>query len=39
MTSFDPSRLEDIKELARENIADFIWLTPMGAKGPPQRCR
>jgi uncharacterized iron-regulated protein len=39
MTSFDPSRLEDIRELAREKIADFIWLTPMSAKGPPQRCR
>jgi uncharacterized iron-regulated protein len=39
MTSFDPSRLEDIRELAREKIADFIWLTPMGEKGPPQRCR
>lgn len=39
MTSFDPSRFEDIRELAREKIADFIWLTPMSAKGPPQRCR
>ncbi|MBH0195149.1 MAG: ChaN family lipoprotein [Nitrospira sp.] len=39
MTSFDSSRLEDIRELAREKIADFIWLTPMSAKGPPPRCR
>jgi uncharacterized iron-regulated protein len=39
MTSFDPSRLEEIRELAREKIADSIWLTPMSAKGPPQRCR
>ncbi len=39
MMSFDPSRLEDIRELAREKIADYIWLTPMSAKGPPQRCR
>lgn len=39
MTSLDPSRVEDIRELAREKIADYIWLTPMSAKGPPQRCR
>ncbi len=39
MMSFDPSRAEDIRELAREKIADFIWLTPMSAKGQPQRCR
>ncbi len=39
MMPFDPSRIEDIRELAREKIADYIWLTPMSAKGPPQRCR
>lgn len=39
MTSFDTSRLEEIRELVREGIADYIWLTPMSAKGPPQRCR
>lgn len=39
MTSFDSSRLEEIRELAREKVAEFIWLTPMAAKGPPQRCR
>ena len=39
MTSFDSSRAEDIRELAREKIADYIWLTPMSAKGPPPRCR
>jgi len=39
MTSFDSSRVEDIRELAREKIADYIWLTPMSAKGPPPRCR
>lgn len=39
MMSFDPSRFEDIRELAREKIADYIWLTPMSAKGPAQRCR
>ena len=39
MTSFDPSRLDDIRELVRERIADYIWLTPMSRKGSPQRCR
>ena len=39
MTSFDTSRLDDIRESVHERIADYIWLTPMGKKGPPQRCR
>lgn len=39
MTSFDASRIEEIRELVRERIADYIWLTPMSVKGPPQRCR
>jgi len=39
MMSFDGSRLEDIRELADERVADYIWLTPMGKNGPPKRCR
>jgi len=39
MTSFDRSRIEDIRELVREKIADYVWLTPMSQKGPPRRCR
>lgn len=39
LMSFDPSRAEEIREQMREGIADYIWLTPMGKKGPPQRCR
>ncbi|MDH4236623.1 MAG: ChaN family lipoprotein [Nitrospira sp.] len=39
MTSFDESRIEEVQELVRAKIADYIWLTPMSAKGPPQRCR
>lgn len=39
MTSFDGSRLEEIRELADERVADYIWLTPMSKKGPPKRCR
>ena len=39
MMSFDSSRLEDIRELIGERVADYIWLTPMSKKGPPKRCR
>lgn len=39
MTSFDRSRIEDVRELVREKIADYVWLTPMSQKGPPKRCR
>ncbi len=39
MTSFDRSRIEDVRELVREKIADYVWLTPMSPKGPPKRCR
>jgi uncharacterized iron-regulated protein len=39
LTSFDQSRIEDIREMVREKIADYIWLTPMTQKGPPKRCR
>ena len=38
LTSFNASRINDVQELLREQIADYIWLTPMSAKGPPQRC-
>jgi len=39
LTSFDASRTNDIQDLMREHIADYIWLTPMSGQGPPQRCR
>ena len=39
MMSFDTTRLEEIREFMREDIADYIWLTPMGKNGPPKRCR
>lgn len=38
MTSFDAGRTSEIDDLLREQIADYIWLTPMSEKGPPQRC-
>lgn len=39
LTSFDQSRIEDIKELVQDGIADYLWLTPISQQGPPQRCR
>ena len=39
LTSFDAERIDDIQELRRERIADYIWLTPLSEHGPPRRCR
>lgn len=39
LTSFDRARAEDIQDLIREPIADYIWLTPVSGQGPVQRCR
>ncbi len=39
MTSFEQGRLQDLQEMVREQIADYVWLTPPGAQAPPQRCR
>lgn len=39
LASFDPSRTQEIQELLQEHIADFIWLTPLTARGSVQRCR
>jgi uncharacterized iron-regulated protein len=31
--------LEEVHHLVRESIADYLWLTPIGAHGAPQHCR
>jgi uncharacterized iron-regulated protein len=38
MTSFDAGRIEEFKDMTREKIADYLWLTPVSEKGPPRRC-
>ena len=38
MTSFEVGRIEELQDMIREKIADYLWLTPVGAKGPPRRC-
>jgi uncharacterized iron-regulated protein len=39
MTSFDPSRRTEIRQLLEDGVADYLWLTPIGQQGPPRRCR
>ena len=39
LTSFEPGRAEEIRELLHDAIADYVWLTPLGAQGVPRRCR
>ena len=38
MTSFDVGRSEELQGMIREKVADYLWLTPVSAKGPPRRC-
>ena len=39
MTSFERDRVSELEEMIRDRIADYVWLTPIGAQGPPRRCR
>ena len=39
LASFDHTRVEDIQDLVRDGIADYVWLTPISQQGPPQRCK
>jgi len=39
LTSYDQTRKEEIRELLRDGVADYIWLTPLGRHGVPVRCR
>jgi uncharacterized iron-regulated protein len=38
MTSFEVRRSEELQGMIREKLADYLWLTPVSAKGPPRRC-
>lgn len=38
MTSFDVRRIEELQTMVRERVADYLWLTPVSAKGLPRRC-
>ena len=39
MTSFQPDHPEEVQELLRDAIADYVWLTPVSSNGPAKRCR
>jgi uncharacterized iron-regulated protein len=39
LTAFDPARADEIGAYLRDGIADYIWLTPPGARGMPRRCK
>jgi len=39
LSSFEPSRGDELRNLMQEGVADYLWLTPIGANGPPKRCR
>jgi len=31
-------RSEELQGMIHEKVADYLWLTPVSAKGPPRRC-
>jgi hypothetical protein len=39
LASYDQTRRDELRELMRDAIADYIWLTPLSRHGAPQRCR
>lgn len=39
MTSFEVGRIEELQDLIREQVADYLWLTPVSEQGLPRRCR
>ena len=38
MASFEVGRIEELQDMIHEKIADYLWLTPVSAHGPPRRC-
>ena len=39
LAAFDPDRAQEVREYLQKNIADYVWLTPLGAHGTPRRCK
>ncbi|MBM4121358.1 MAG: ChaN family lipoprotein [Nitrospira sp.] len=39
LTAFEPQRADEIRTLMKEPVANYLWLTPLSAQGPPRRCR
>ncbi len=38
LIALDPSRTEDVEQAIDEGIADYVWLTELGPRGPQPRC-
>lgn len=38
MTSLVADRIEELQQMIREPIADYVWLTSVSGQGPPRRC-
>ena len=38
MTSFDAGRIDELQQMIRDHIADYVWLTPVSGQGLPRRC-
>lgn len=38
MMAFEPERSQDVREVIGRKIADYVWLTPLGAHGAPRSC-
>jgi len=38
LMSYEPKRLDEIRTLLAQSIADYVWLTPVSAQGAPRRC-
>ena len=38
LAAFDPGRGQEIQELLKPPIADYLWLTPLRQHGPSRRC-
>jgi uncharacterized iron-regulated protein len=39
MTSYERDRIQDLQDMIRAKIGDYVWLTSASAQGPPRRCR
>ena len=39
LATFETDRAEELRQAMQEGIADYVWLTAQGAKGPPRQCR
>ena len=39
MATFERERAAELYQAMQQGIADYVWLTPQGAQGPPRRCR